>query len=175
MCLILGRPGTMDWRHGFPSLPTDAPAPSDRSKTPIVPRNPEKDSPTPLTRALWIHELASPLRDIQDLEQEGPYPKDFSRIDRLHQKIMTLNDSKPAIFRLENADTRWDSDPNVIQWIHGTRYYFHMLHEFSLLALHRPYVFHRKESRAEALRASLAMLDMQRLMFEGLPSTSWRK
>lgn len=43
------------------------------------------------------------------------------------------------------------------------------------MILHRPHVFHRKESRTEALRASLALLDAQRLMFEGQPSTTWKK
>ncbi|KAK2590122.1 hypothetical protein QQS21_012202 [Conoideocrella luteorostrata] len=173
MCLILGRPGTVDWRHGLPSLPIDAPAPSDRSKTPIVTRDPEKDPPTPLTRALWLQELTGPLRDIQDLEQDGPYPKDFTKVDKVQRQITLLNEHMPAIFRLEHGDTRWDDHPGV-HWLPGTRYYFAMLHEFSLMALHRPYVFHRRESRAEALRAGLALLDISRLTFAGLPSASWR-
>ncbi|KHO11684.1 Zn(2)-C6 fungal-type DNA-binding domain protein [Metarhizium robertsii ARSEF 23] len=174
MSLILGRPGTVDWRHSLPSLPIDTPVPSNRSNTPIAPRNPEKDPPTPLTRCLWLHEITLPLRDIQDLEHEGPYPRDFSKIDRVHQKIMSLHESTPAILRLKNPDTRWDNDPEVEGWIGGTRYYFHFIHNFTLMALHRPYLFHRKESRLEALTAGLAMLEMQRSMFEGLPSTSWR-
>ncbi|TWU78752.1 hypothetical protein ED733_006702 [Metarhizium rileyi] len=174
MSLILGRPGTVDWRHSFPSLPVDAAAPVDRSRSPIIPRNAENDPPTPLTRALWLHELCLPLRDIQDLEREGPYPKDFSRVDRLHQKIMSIHNSTPSMFRLRDPDTRWDSDPEVGVWIGGSRYYGHLVHGFSLMALHRPYLFHRKESRVEALRASLTMLDMQRSMFGGLSSTSWR-
>jgi hypothetical protein len=175
MCLILGRPGTLDWRHGFPSRPIDAPVPTYRSKTPIVPRDPEKDPPTPLTRLLWLFELTHPLVEVQDLEQQGPYPKDPSRIDKLHRKIMSVRDSTPGIFRLENPDTRWDHDPEVAEWIQGTRPYFELLHAFGVMALHRPYLFHRKESRVEALRAGLLLLDMQRLLFEGLSASSWRK
>lgn len=175
MSLILGRPGTVDRRHGFPSLPVDAPTPSDRRSTPIVPRNPERDPPTPLTRFLWLHELSGPLQEIQDLEHDGPYPRDFSKIERLHGKIIKLHESTPGIFRLANPDTTWDNHPEVAHWIQETRHYFHMFHAFSVMALHRLYVFHRKESRLEALRASLTILDMQKLMFEDLPSASWRK
>lgn len=174
MCLILGRPGSIDWRHGIPSLPADSPAPLDRSTTPVVPRNPDKDLPTPLTRSLWLAKLTGPLREIQDLEQDGPYPKDFTNVDRVQHSIMSLNESKSAIFRLENPDSRWDSHPSA-HWIPGTRYYFESLHEFSLMALHRPYVFHRQESRNQALRASLAMLEIQRRTFEGSSPASWRK
>ncbi|KHO01940.1 uncharacterized protein MAM_00941 [Metarhizium album ARSEF 1941] len=174
MSLILGRPGTVDWRHSFPSVPIDTPVPTDRFKTPISLRNPEKDPPTPLTRCLWMHEICLPLRDIQDLEQDGTYPKDFSRVDRLHQKIMSIRDSTPAVFRLKNPDTRWDDKPEVEGWIGISRYYFLLLHNFTIMALHRPYLFHRKESRVKALTAGLGMLEMQRSMFEGLPSASWR-
>lgn len=88
---------------------------------------------------------------------------------------MSLHDSTPAIFRLQNPDTSWDDDADVAPWIQVSRYYFQLLHAFSLMALHRPYVFHRKQSRDEALSAGLTMLEMQRLMFEGLSSASWRK
>ena len=118
-----------------------------------------------------MHSLTLPLREIQDLEQDGPYPKDFSKVGMVHQHIMDLNEKKPAAFRLNNPDTRWDSTA----WIQPTRLYVAQMHEFSLMALHRPYVFHRKESRTEALRASLEMLELQRLFFEGLPPEAWRK
>jgi len=174
MCLILGRPGTVDWRHGLPSIPVDALPPSDRSTTPVVQRHDDKDPPTPLTRGLWLHALTLPLREIQDLEQDGPYPKDFYKVDMVHHHIMELNDQKPAAFRLNNPDTRWDNVPGTV-WIKSTRLYVAQLHEFSLMALHRPYIFHRKESRVEALRASVEMLELQRLFFEGLPPEAWRK
>lgn len=174
MCLVLGRPGNMDWRHTLPSLPIDARLPTDRSKTPIVPRNEASEPPTALTRIIFLYKAIVPLRDIQDLEQDGPYPKDFTKVDKVHQKIMDINDSKPAVFRLQNPDTRWDEDPNLY-WIKAARLYLEQIHLFNLMALHRPYVFHREKSREEALLTSLDMLEIQRQMFIGLPSLTWRK
>lgn len=175
MCLILGRPGTIDWRHGPPTLPADVSATQAACKPSLIPRNSETDPPTPLTRFLWQYELTCALRDIQELEQVEKFPGDINRVDELHRNLVHLYQSTPPIFRLENPDTRWDHHDSVAPWIQWTRHYFHIFHCFSLMILHRPYVFHRKENRVEALRASLALLDAQRLMFEGQPSATWKK
>lgn len=174
MSLVLGRPGTVDVRHGFPSIPIDAAIPKEPSKTPVVARDPETTPPTPLTRGLWQWELSTALFDIRELEEDGPYPKDFSKIDKIHQKILAIEDCKPAVFRLKNPDARWDGAPGM-KWLQAMRFYVAQLHEFNLMALHRPYIFHRRESRSEALKASIEMLEIQRLTFEGLPPESWRK
>ncbi|CAM1503937.1 Fc.00g015280.m01.CDS01 [Cosmosporella sp. VM-42] len=172
--LVLGRPGTVDWNKTLPTPPIDAPIPQDRSKTPVIPRDEEKDHPTPLTRTLWNLQLCGPLRAIQNLElEEGVCPKDSSKIDKIHQDIMELDERVPPAFRLVNPDTQWDDRPDM-HWIQANRYYFASLYQFSLMALHRPYVFNRKESRSEAIQASLRMLEIQRMTFHGLPPDSWR-
>ncbi|KAF5006106.1 hypothetical protein FDECE_7478 [Fusarium decemcellulare] len=170
--MVLGRPGTVDWNQVLPSPPVDAPIARDRSKTPVVPRR-EDDPPTPITRLLWNLQLCGPLRAIQNLENEGPYPRDSNKIDQLHQSIVELDEKMPPAFRLDNPDTRWDSQPEV-HWYQATRYYFAHLHQFSKTALHRPFVFNRKESRVEAMQASLRALEIQKMTFEGLPPDSWR-
>lgn len=174
MSLILGRPGGVDVRHGFPSIPIDAAIPKDQSKTPVVPRDEAVEPPTPLTRGLWLWQLSRALFDIRELEEDGPYPKDFSKVDKVRQKIMAIDDCKPAVFRRKNPDTRWDDYPDM-KWLPTVRYYVAQLHEFNLMALHRPYMFHRRESRSNALKASIEMLELQRLTFKGLPPESWRK
>lgn len=140
----------------------------------MAPRDEETDPPTPLTRSIWAFKLMSPVRDILDLEQEGPCPKDFSKVDRLHQVCVELSEAMPAYFRLENPDRRWDDDPNCY-WLPAVRYTMPQLNLFNLMALHRPYVFNRAKSRNEALRASLEMLHVQCLTFKGTPATSWKK
>lgn len=172
--MVLGRPGTVDWNQTLPTPPIDAAIPKDRSKTPVIPRDDEKDHPTPLTRILYTNQLAGPLKAIQNLEKDGPCPKDFSKVDEVHRSIRDLEDAMPPVFRLENPDTRWDDLPDM-DWIQACRYYFAQLHQFSLMALHRPYVFNRKESRSEAIQASLRMLELQKMTFHGLPPDSWRK
>ncbi|KAK7430606.1 hypothetical protein QQZ08_002898 [Neonectria magnoliae] len=170
--IVLGRPGTVDWNQVLPTPPIDAPIPTDRSKMPVVPRE-ETDRPTPITRILWNVQLAKPLQAIQNLENEAPSVKDVTKVHQLHQSILDLHDKIPSAFRLDEPNTQWDDEPDM-HWLQACRFYFAQLHQFGLMALHRSYVFHRKESRAEAIQASLRMLEIQRMTYQGLPPDTWR-
>ncbi|KAL6913457.1 hypothetical protein FSHL1_011133 [Fusarium sambucinum] len=170
--MILGRPGTVDWNQTLPTPPVDAPIPQNRNKTPVVPRG-EDDHPTPITRLLWNYQLCKPLRAIQNLEVRGSYPLDSEKIDKIHQSIQDLDKTIPSSFRMDNPDTRWDHLPEA-HWYTANRYYFASLHGFSKMALHRPFIFNRAESRAEAIHASLKTLEIQKMTFEGLAPDSWR-
>ncbi|OLN92139.1 Multidrug resistance regulator 1 [Colletotrichum chlorophyti] len=171
--LVLGRPGSIDWRILPPSLPIDTPPPKDRRKTPVAPRDDEKDPPTPLTRVIWAFKLVGPMREILELEHDGPCPKDYSKVDRVHQMCLELDELTPAYFRLENPDRRWDDEPSCY-WLQSVRFYLPQLNLFNLMALHRPYIFNRQKSRTEALKASIEMLHRQMLTFQGLEPGSWR-
>lgn len=176
MCLILGRPGSMNYRHGFPTLPIDArfTLASDRSKTPVIPREEGVDPPTSLTRNILLYKTMLPLRDVLDLEPEGPCPRDWSKVLKIQQNIMDIHDATPAAFRIENPDRQWDHLPEL-HWLHQARCLSEQMFQFTLVALHRPYIFHREESRLEVIKGSLGMLEMQKRMFEGLPPKSWKK
>lgn len=175
MSTFLGRPGTINRSHGLPTPPVDAVIPKDPSSTPVIRRDPWKDAPTPLTGLLWLLQLNQPLFDIQDIEKDGPHPRDdFAQVDRIHRRIMETEEAKPAMFRLENPDTRWDDNPATF-WVRILRYHFAILHNFNLMVLHRPYIFHRRRSREEALRASLRIMEVAGKMFDGLPPDHWRK
>ncbi|KAF3012053.1 hypothetical protein E8E14_009365 [Neopestalotiopsis sp. 37M] len=163
---VLGRPTSVDMRTFKRSTPTDAPIPADRRKTPIFARG-ENDPPTPLTRGLWAFECMRPLRDILDLEKEGPFPKDFSKVEKLHQELLDLQERTPPELRLENPDTRFDHLPEC-HWITLARPTLPQLISFNFMALHRPYIFTRASSRHEALKASLDMLEAQSIHFKGL-------
>ncbi|KAL7624520.1 hypothetical protein AAE478_006085 [Parahypoxylon ruwenzoriense] len=160
---VLGRPTSVDFRIMNRTFPIDSIIPKDRKKSPIVPRS-EDDPPTPLTRAIWSWESLKSLRDILDLEKEGPFPKDFSKVEKIHQELLDLRARTPPPFRLENPDTRFDDLPEC-WWLPYTRPNLPQLISFNIMALHRPYVFTRATSRHEALKASLDMLEAQRLYF----------
>ena len=163
--IVLGRPTTIG-RALEPALPVAAPIPKDRSKTPIQPRG-EDDPPTPITRALWSYQIMVFLRDICDLEQEGPCPKDFERVDRIDEELHALEERTPGWFRLENPDTTFDNHPDCY-WLPWVRATMPQLIAFDFMALHRPYIFTRPASRSRALKSSLAMLHSQRLHFQTL-------
>lgn len=114
------------------------------------------------------------MREILELEQDGPCPKDYSKVDRVHQMCLDLDEATPAYFRLENPDRKWDDNPSCY-WLQSVRFYLPQMNLFNLMALHRPYIFNRQKSRTEALKASIEMLHRQMLTFQGLDAGSWRK
>ncbi|ROT42490.1 hypothetical protein SODALDRAFT_326646 [Sodiomyces alkalinus F11] len=171
--VVLGRPGTVDWRAPRPSLPIDAPIPKDRRRTPLSVRDEERDPPSPVTKQLASFNLMAPLVQVVELEQDGPCPKNYDKVNRAHELAQRVADEIPAYFRLENPDTRWDNHPDC-WWLPGCRSYLSQSHHFNFIALHRPYVFHRRESRLVALRESIESLQNQMNAFQDMDPKSWR-
>ncbi|KAL2125958.1 hypothetical protein VTI74DRAFT_2082 [Chaetomium olivicolor] len=163
MACVLGRPATVDLNIQPPTLPVDTPFPKDHSRTPVVPRS-ENDPPTTLTRSIWSYRATRPLKEVSEMEKEGPCPKDFSRVDRVHNELLELEARMPAYFRMVNPDTRFDDLPEC-SWLPLARVATPQVLAFGRMALHRPYIFTRPKSRTEALKASLDMLHAQRLHF----------
>lgn len=155
-------------------MPIDAPIPKDRRRTPISPRDEETDPPTPITRQLIAFKLISLLAQVVELEQDGPCPKNYDKVDRVHEQALRIAEGIPACLRLPNPDMRWDDHPDC-WWLPGCRSYLLQLYHFNFIALHRPYVFHRRESRLVALRESIDSLHNQMKAFQDMEPTSWRK
>ncbi|KAI0555755.1 hypothetical protein F4679DRAFT_519771 [Xylaria curta] len=169
---VLGRPCSIDHRLINRSFPIDAIIPKIAKRVPLVPRT-DDDPPTPLTRSIWSWQIMKTLRDIQDLEKEGPFPKDFSKVEKIHAEILDVKARTPPPFRSENPDTRFDHLPEC-WWLPYSRAQLPQLHAFNILALHRPYVFTRAASRNAALKASLEMLESQRQQFAALDTAQHR-
>ncbi|KAI2631626.1 hypothetical protein GGS21DRAFT_152665 [Xylaria nigripes] len=169
---VLGRPTSIDYRLVNRSFPIDVIIPNPPKRVPLVPRT-ENDPPTPLTRSIWSWQIMKPLREILDLEKEGPFPKDFTKVEKIHAKILDIRAHTPPPFRLENPDTRFDHLPEC-WWLPYARAQLPQLHAFNILALHRPYVFTRAASRNAALQASLEMLESQRQQFAALATAQHR-
>ncbi|KAJ1325012.1 transcriptional regulatory protein GAL4 [Microdochium nivale] len=163
MASVLGRAPQCDFATVSETLPIDVLQSKDGRRMPMIPR-PEDSPPTPLTRAIWLFKLVRPLRDIIALEKEGPFPKDFSPIDRIQDSLQDMEAQMPASLRLHNPDTRFDHLPEC-WWLALTRPTLPLILHFGKLALHRPYIFTRAASRLEALKASFGMLDAQRQYF----------
>ncbi|CAP71055.1 uncharacterized protein PODANS_6_4250 [Podospora anserina S mat+] len=120
MAGVLGRPTTINLTAVPPSLPVDvkgdSPVASPSGELmPIVERG-ENEPPTPLTRAVWAYHLMAPMREILELEKEGPCPRDFARVDKLHEEVVSIEKKTPPFFRLENPDTRFD-DREDCYWL----------------------------------------------------------
>lgn len=169
--MVLGRPAAIDDNTEL-MLPVDVPITANRPATPVMPRGAD-DVPTPLTRAIWAYRVMKNLRQIQALEKEGSYPEDFSHIDRLDQELRQLDQSIPPCFRRRNPDKSFDSIPECY-WLPAARATLLQLLSFDLMALHRPYIFTRPESRSRALEACLDMLQAQREHFESIEENQYK-
>ncbi|KAK3314745.1 hypothetical protein B0H66DRAFT_563550 [Apodospora peruviana] len=176
--VVLGRPTTIDHASEPPTLPVDVlmipntNGNGKRRSSPIVKRT-ENDPPTPLTRLLFGWEISNLLREVLSLERDGPCPRDFNKVDRLHDRMVALEARTPSYFRLENPDTRFDDLPECY-WLPYARAQMPQFVAFNLMALHRPYIFTRPKSRTEALKASLGMLQAQRFHFSTLKPQQYK-
>lgn len=163
MALVLGRPTTIDPRDGKPPFPIDAPVPKSRREEAPSPRT-ESDPPTPLTVLLWSSELSAPLWDIFNLEKEDPHQNNFAQVEKMHKQINQISLHCPPFFRAQNPDTSFDDHP-ACYWLPRARPTFQNNAAFTIMALHRPYIFTSSNSRTAALKAGLDILRAQRTLF----------
>jgi hypothetical protein len=87
--------------------------------------------------------------------------------------ISDLIDDLPPFFRSKNPDTSFDDDPSCY-WLASNRPLIAAANAFTLMALHRPYIFHHAPSRTEALKAGLNILRAQRQYFVYLQSQHYK-
>ena len=163
MAVVLGRPTTIDSRDGKPTFPIDAPIPKNRREIAPAPRT-ENDPPTPLTMLLWNVEVAAPLWDIFNLEKEDPRQNNIAKVEKMHKLLNQIAMHCPPFFRHENPDTTFDHLPEC-SWLPAARQYFRNGTNFTIMALHRPYIFTNPSSRTAALKAGLEILRAQRAYF----------
>lgn len=172
MAIVLGRPMTVDPRDGKPLFPIDAPIPKNRREVAPAPRA-ESDPPTPLTALLWKCELAAPLWDIFQLEREDPHQNNYPKLERMHKMINQITLHCPPFFRSQNPDTTFDALPECY-FLPYARTLFEDTAAFTLMALHRPYIFTNSSSRTAALKAGLDILRSQRSLFNLLGMTHYK-
>jgi Fungal specific transcription factor domain len=163
MAVVLGRPTTIDSRDAKPAFPIDAPVPKNRRAVAPALRT-DSDPPTPLTMLLWNSEVAAPLWDIFNLEKEDPRQNNIAKVEKMHGLLDQISMHTPPFFRFENPDTSFDHLPEC-GWLPAARQYFRNATNFTVMALHRPYIFTNPNSRTAALKAGLEILRAQRAYF----------
>jgi len=172
MAIVLGRPTTIDSRDGKPAFPIDAPIPKNRIEVAPSPRG-ENDPPTPLSLLIWTCELCAPLWDIYNLEKEDPHQNNIIKVENMHFLINQINLHCPPYFRSHNPDTTFDNHPDCY-WLKTARPAFQNNFAFTVMALHRPYIFTNPSSRSLALKAGLDILRSQRTYFNLLTATHYK-
>ncbi len=91
----------------------------------------------------------------------------------MHKMIRQITLHCPPYFRSQNPDTTFDSHPDCY-WLPKSRPLFQNGTAFTIMALHRPYIFTSNSSRTAALKAGLEILRAQRAYFNMLNSTHYK-
>lgn len=164
MAMILGRPTMINDRHCNATPPIDCQIPQDLTELLPIPRGPF-DPPHTFTERLLGYQLAVIVNEIDDMEAtvDKSLPLDFSSVDLMHSKVLSLTEFFPPSLAIHNRDTSYDQQYPFLE----TQCELLKAATFCLIVgLHRPYVFARDRSRMELVKASLVILDSQTRVFQ---------
>jgi hypothetical protein len=144
--------------------PIDCEVPIDRlTRVPVGRTDFEK--PTPMTERILRLKMTRRLREIRDLEVQGPIPKDPEKVKDLHDFAIEFRTSLPSFYRTPDPDTLWDVE---CPFVPNHREQLCFLIDAFLIALHRPYVFTREQSQRQVYDSALVILDSQERLFESM-------
>ena len=144
--------------------PIDTAISRERSTTIPFART-DYDKPNSFTARLIEYRLQKDMPKIIALEPEGPFPKDFTKVDKLHQEALDYLNSLPAMYRPVNPNTSFDAE---CPWLPGQREYLQTVSWLFILLLHRPYLFSAAKSRTAIMKASIEILASQQRMLQHL-------
>ncbi|EXJ58666.1 hypothetical protein A1O7_06094 [Cladophialophora yegresii CBS 114405] len=170
MGMVLGKPLNFK-SDGYTIIPpTDCEIPRNRTSTAPFQRT-EYDKPNTFTVRLLEYHIHKYLPQVRELEAQGPYPRDYGKVVRLHQIALDYIASIPPIYRFENPDRSYDAEcPQLAsqrEFLCATVWLF-------VLMLHRPYIFSLAKSRTEILKAGIEMLNAQQRFFLTLEQHHYR-
>jgi hypothetical protein len=163
MAVVLGKPAHTKF-ESLSTLPTDTHIPRNRKTTIPLPRN-DSQKPDTFTMRLLEYGIQKNLPKIRQLEEDGPYPRDYARVKRLHQCAVDYIEALPAIFNLQNPDKSFDME---CPWLIPQREYLHSTTWFYIIAIHRPYIFSMRKSRYEIIKSGIEVLKAQQRFFNAL-------
>lgn len=160
--MVLGKSLTLNLSDCNIVPPTDCEIPTNRKSTAALPRAPD-EKPNEYTIRFLEYQLTSNLHGVKALEAEGPYPRDYGKVERLHQLAVSYLDTVPAIYRSDNPDTSFDRE---CPWLPAQREHLCSAAWIFVLLLHRTYLFSIPKSREAIMRAGIETLRAQQRFFD---------
>ena len=170
MGMVLGKP--LNFKVGDYTIipPIDCEIPRNRTSTAPFQRI-DYDKPNTFTVRLLEYQIHRYLPQVRELEAEGAHPRDFSKVERLHQVALDYIATMPPTYRFKNPDRSFDDACPMLasqrEFLCATVWLF-------LLVLHRPYIFSMAKSRTEILKAGIQMLNAQQRLFLSLKPHHYR-
>ena len=170
MGMVLGKPLNFKTNDYTIIPPTDCEIPRNRTSAAPFQRT-EYDKPNTFSVRLLEYHIHKYLPRVRELETEGPHPRDYGKVERLHQMAVDYITTMPPTYRCHNPDTSYDEEFPMLasqrEFLCATVWLF-------VLMLHRPYIFSISTSRTEILKAGIHMLNAQQRFFLTLKPHHYR-
>ncbi|KAJ5609184.1 hypothetical protein N7528_009751 [Penicillium herquei] len=150
----------------MPPLDRDIPAdPAKTIPTALFPHEP----PSSCTPHLFQYVVCQQIHEAMSLGLHRSHIEDYSQVEAIHDRVLSLLNNLPPVHRLANPDTSWDSThthiPKQRQQIATAAHSF-------LVSLHRPHSKTHVASRNAAIASAISILDAQERLF-GLMATQY--
>jgi len=162
MAFSLGRPRAINSSDCtiMPPLDRDIPAnPSATIPTALFAHEP----PSSFTPHLFQYAVCQQMHEGMTLGVQKSHVEDYTLVQTIHGRILSLINNLPPVHRLANPDRSWDLShrhiPKQRQQIATAAHSF-------LLALHRPHSKSHATSRDAAIESALSVLDAQERLFD---------
>lgn len=162
MAMILGRPRTINMDDCNFKPPTDCIYPENPLNTVPLPIQPG-EKPSAFSERLIEYQLSLRIHEMRRLRTEHRHPKDYAVIQKLHVEALSLLDAAPPFLQTSNPDTSWDVQ---CPYLPAQREQVAIVVNAYLVALHRPHVIDRVESRNAVWNATSVVLESLQRMFE---------
>jgi hypothetical protein len=121
------------------------------------------EPPSSFTPHLFQYAVCQHIHEAMSLGVNKQHPEDYSLVESLHNRILSLLSGLPPVHRPVNPDRSWDlihvHIPKQRQQIATAAHSF-------LMALHRPHSKIRVASRNAAIDAALSTLDAQECLHD---------
>lgn len=172
MALVLGRPRIINANDCDIRLPIDCSIPEDPSR--IVPTAAEEGGispPSTISPIIFQYRISQLIHEMKTTGANKRFPKDYSVVQSLHDRVISFFDALPVVLRPSNPDTSWDSHyPNLLR----QREQVLAAANSFILGLHRPHTHSKLESRTAAIQAAFTLLDSQQRFFDKTPKNQYR-
>ncbi|KAJ9483327.1 hypothetical protein VN97_g10084 [Penicillium thymicola] len=160
MAFALGWPRTINSSDCTIVPPLDRDIPADPSTTVPMALFPH-EPPSSFTPHLFQYTVCQQIHEAMSLGAHNQHPENYTLVETLHHRILSLLSALPPVHRPVNPDRSWDLThvhiPKQRQQIATAAHSF-------LMALHRPHSKIRVASRNAAVEAALCTLDAQEIL-----------
>lgn len=162
MAFALGWPRTINSSDCTIMPPLDRDIPADPSTTVPMALFPH-EPPSSFTPHLFQYAVCQQIHEAMSLGAHKRQPEEYSLVETLHCRILSLMSGLPPTHRPTNPDRSWDlTNPHIPK---QRQQIATAAHSF-LMALHRPHSKARVASRNAAIEAALSTLDAQECLFD---------